>query len=237
MVAEDRPPCLIIYSYVQSLQRRLSELEGRETTSLNRPTQSEALDNADVGNVVSEVDSAQPQTTSPINATVGSSPDDHDGQHYPADAQPIQTDRVSNSEPGHSRCTNPSPLSSHNGRRQAQSWHGRDTSSAYSPPEPMNPVDLSDDLEHFVYQSSIRPEALPAKVEEHLVEVYFTHANRKYPFLLQSTFCAWHRNWKMRTINDASPDLWQGFMVHMVRPCFRGDFCLMVVSFSQSACS
>lgn len=217
MIAErERPHCLIIYSYVQSLQRRLSELEGRSTTNLDGPAQSEAVEIADVGNVVSEGHPSQLQAPITNDATVQSPPDDYTGHHHSAEVQPIQIGCDSNLEPSRSPYANASPLSSHDSHPQAQSRHGRGTSSAYSPPEPVNPSDLPNDLEHLIYQSTIKPEALPARVEEHLIEVYFTHANRKYPFLLQSTFCSWYRNWKTGTLDEASPDLWQGFMVHMV---------------------
>ncbi|EXJ77599.1 hypothetical protein A1O3_09826 [Capronia epimyces CBS 606.96] len=74
-------------------------------------------------------------------------------------------------------------------------------------------------LEHYLTQLAIWPDAIPAQVEHHLINVYFDNANRRWPFLLRATFESWHACWKKRSSDRDRPererDLWQGFFVNM----------------------
>jgi len=71
-------------------------------------------------------------------------------------------------------------------------------------------------LEHYLNQLAIWPDAIPPPVEEHLINVYFENANRRWPFLLKETFCTWHSIWRRRSHERHHVDLWQGFFVNMV---------------------
>ena len=72
-------------------------------------------------------------------------------------------------------------------------------------------------LETYLNQLAIWPDSIPAHVEEHLIDVYFNNANRRWPFLLKDTFYSWHACWKKRSAEQRHHgDLWQGFFVNMV---------------------
>ncbi|KAI1619313.1 fungal-specific transcription factor domain-containing protein [Exophiala viscosa] len=72
-------------------------------------------------------------------------------------------------------------------------------------------------LETYLNQLAIWPDSIPAHVEEHLIDVYFNNANRRWPFLLKDTFHSWHACWKKRSAEQRHHgDLWQGFFVNML---------------------
>ena len=71
-------------------------------------------------------------------------------------------------------------------------------------------------LEHYLNQLAIWPDSIPTQVEDHLVNVYFDNANRRWPFLLKNVFYGWHLAWKRRSTEQDHRDLWQGFFVNMV---------------------
>jgi hypothetical protein len=84
-----------------------------------------------------------------------------------------------------------------------------------------NPGPRPASLETYLNQLAIWPEAIPTHVEDHLINVYFNNANRRWPFLLKDTFYSWHACWKKRSAEQRHHgDLWQGFFVNMVRPAY-----------------
>lgn len=205
---------LITYSYVQSLQRRLRELEDHaaaQSTGLDFQPSDEAdainTDNQDVP----DASPAQRADCPPDGLSVGAGENhiwfDHSQQGFPAHAVEARS----------SRSLQASPLIAN--ECQLQQSQDASTNTINSPFDPLMDVHheiASGQLESFLTQSTLWPEALPRKVEEHLIDIYFAHANRKYPFLIKRTFLSWYENWKRGSIAGNPPDLWQGFMVHMV---------------------
>lgn len=203
---------LITLSYVQSLQKRLRELEDHavaQSTGLDFQPSDEAdainADNQDLP------DTAQRAAGPPDGLSVGAGDThiwfDHSQQGFPAHAVEARSSRSSPASPFiANEC-------------QLQQSQDASTNTIHSPFDPLMEVHheiASGQLEGFLAQSTLWPEALPRKVEEHLIDIYFAHANRKYPFLIRRTFLYWYENWKRGSIAGSSPELWQGFMVHMV---------------------
>lgn len=207
---------LTSHSYVLSLEQRIRELDGESATDSSQAINPQAQ-------TITSCDKELPQPAHERSESTVARPSDGRTRDCSGSINCAVNERsrpfhqVGRSEVPLSSCSNPSPQSSRNSLLPAQSRNSEDIGPAYSQLEPLSCAELPDDLEHFVSQSALSPGALPTQVEEHLIEVYFTHANRKYPFLLQRTFYSWYKSWKTASSHGTVGDSWQGFMVHMVR--------------------
>ncbi|KAK6385499.1 uncharacterized protein PV06_08237 [Exophiala oligosperma] len=78
-------------------------------------------------------------------------------------------------------------------------------------------VSSSITLEHYLNQLAVWPDgSIPSEIEEHLISVYFDKCNRRWPFMVWTTFYSWHTRWKNRSREGPYHDEWQGFFVNML---------------------
>ena len=244
-------------SYVQSLEKRLGQLEclipqdvrsqpdvyflqggnlgdienGRHSQEGSRQDVPSQTSVADISQDTTGVHSQQTSTTFRIaplrtetlsqsnetSQTIGTSPS----------AMPIYNNRTSPAQTHHSQSTHAS-VSQASGSPSSSTFQPNNTSRPIirrdsnitgvmsSLPRHHNHEPGSASLEHFLNHLAIWPDSIPAQVEDHLINVYFNKANRRWPFLLQESFSSWHACWKRNLSERYHRDLWQGFFVNMV---------------------
>lgn len=72
-------------------------------------------------------------------------------------------------------------------------------------------------LEHYLNQLAVWPDGnIPPEIEDHLINVYFDKCNRRWPFMVRTTFDSWHASWKTGPREGPFDDEWEGFFVNML---------------------